>query len=284
VVGRDHAGPSYKKKDGSTFFEPYAAQELLKQYECELPIKIITSVQIVYVKELEDYRPIDCVPAGNTILNISGTRQRALLEAGEPLPEWFTFPEMSRILKQRYPTKRNQGLCIYFVGLSGAGKSTLANFLLQRLCEQVERRVSLLDGDLVRQNLSKGLGFSREDRSTNVRRVGWVASEIVKHQGVCVCATIAPYTEDRNYNRQVIEKWGNYVEIWVDTPLAVCEDRDIKGLYQLAREGKINHFTGINDPFEIPATADLRLDSSDPELLDYNISKIMNYLNDQGMI
>nr|QBK87111.1 MAG: ATP-sulfurylase [Marseillevirus LCMAC201] len=283
IVGRDHAGPSYKKKDGTSFYEPYAAQDLLKQYVNELPIKIITSVQIVYVKELEQYLPITKVPEDMTVMNISGTRQREILESGEHLPEWFTFPAVSAGLLKRYPAKHNRGLCIYFVGLSGAGKSTLANFLVQKLYELVSRRVTLLDGDLVRLHLSKGLGFTKEDRSTNVRRVGWTASEIVKHGGICVCSTIAPYQEDRLANRQLVSKWGNYVEIWVNTSVEKCEERDIKGLYKLARQGKIANFTGVNDPFETP-TPELIISGESIDNINSGITQIIEYLQNNGLL
>ena len=283
IVGRDHAGPSYKKKNGDSFYGPYDAQELLAKHSNELPIKIVTSVMIVYVEETQEYLPVDKVPKDKTILNISGTRQREILEAGEFLPEWFTFPSVSKELIKRYPQKHQQGLCIYFVGLSGAGKSTLANFLVQKLSELTSRRITLLDGDLVRLHLSKGLGFSREDRSTNVRRVGWTASEIVKHGGLCVCSTIAPYQEDRDYNREQISNWGHYVEVWMDTPIEECEERDIKGLYKLARAGKIDNFTGVNDPFESPKP-ELSLDGSRFEDLEANLNKIVDYLFEQGYI
>jgi len=283
VVGRDHAGPSYKKQNGDTFYGPYDAQELLYKYCSELSIKIITSVQIVYVKETQQYLPIDKVPKGQTVLNISGTKQREMLETGEPLPEWFTFPSVSAELVKRYPPKDKQGLCIYFVGLSGAGKSTSANMLVQKLSELCSRRITLLDGDIVRLHLSKGLGFSREDRSINVRRVGWTASEIVKHGGICVCSTIAPYQDDRAYNRQEISKWGHYIEVWVNTPIENCEQRDIKGLYKLAREGKLANFTGVNDPFEIPEP-ELTIDGSKFENLDQNLNIIIDFLLNQGFI
>jgi sulfate adenylyltransferase len=283
IVGRDHAGPSYKKQDGSDFYSPYAAQELLLKYNNELPLSIITCSQVVYVKELNGYLPIEKVDKNMTIVNISGTRQRELLENGEPLPEWFTFPEVSAGLLKRYPPKHKQGLCIYFVGLSGAGKSTLANFIVQKLAEISSKRITLLDGDIVRLNLSKGLGFSKQDRSTNVRRVGWTASEIVKHGGICVCATIAPYQSDRDYNRQEITKWGHYIEIWVNTDINICEERDIKGLYKLARDGKIEHFTGINDPFEVP-NSEIIINAGSINDLDKNISQIIEYIHKNDLL
>ncbi|KKK72723.1 hypothetical protein LCGC14_2901030, partial [marine sediment metagenome] len=217
------------------------------------------------------------------VMNISGTQQREIIESGEPLPEWFTFPAVSAGLVKRYPPKHKQGLCIYFVGLSGAGKSTLANFLIQKLGEMVSRRVTLLDGDIVRLNLCKGLGFTKEDRSTNVRRVGWTASEIVKHGGICICSTIAPYQEDRLANRRRISTWGNYVEVWVKTCIEKCEERDIKGLYKLAREGKITNFTGITDPFETP-TPELILCGDSIDKIDNNITQIIEYLQNNGLL
>lgn len=283
VIGRDHAGPSYKKKNGENYFEPYQAQDLVNSFIDELKIKIITSKQISFVPSLNKYLPSEKIPAGIEICNISGTQQRTMLENGEILPEWFTFPEIYQILSKRYPPKYKRGLCIYIVGLSGSGKSTFANYLVQKLSETCDKPVTLLDGDIVRTNLSKGLGFSKQDRSTNVRRVGWTAQQIVKHRGIVVCSTIAPYQQDRDYNKSLIEEWGNYVEIWMNTPLNICEQRDIKGLYKLARQGKINNFTGINDPFEMPKS-DLTLTGEHFDNINENIQSVMNYLYDKNFL
>lgn len=272
VVGRDHAGPSYKKKDGSSFFGPYDAHELLERYEDELNIKVIKSQWIVYVEDTKSYMRIDQVPDGMKVLNISGTEQRKMLRNGEDIPEWFSFPDVVSELRKKFKPKNKQGLCLYFVGLSGSGKSTIANSLKTKLMELDNREISILDGDVIRQNLSKGLTFSKKDRSTNVRRIGYVASEIVKHGGIVLCANIAPYESDREFNREIISSLGNYIEIHVKTNLKVCEERDVKGLYKLAREGIIKSFTGISDPFETPKKAELIIDGND------NLEELVNYI------
>lgn len=283
VVGRDHAGPSYKKKDGSTFFGPYDAHELLEKYKDELQIKVIKSQWIVYVEDTKSYMRIDEVPKDMKILNISGTEQRRMLRNGEKIPEWFSYPDVVDELKKSFKKNSEKGFCIYLIGLSGSGKSTIANGLKIKLMEiQTKRYISLLDGDIVRQNLSKGLGFSREDRSTNVRRIGYVASEIVKHGGICICANIAPYDDDRIFNRGLIEKHGGYYEAYVNTKLEVCEERDVKGLYKMARDGIIKSFTGISDPFEEPSNFDLIIDGNHD--INNNILKILDLIKNNNYL
>ena len=250
VVGRDHAGPSSKTKEGNSFYGPYDAHDLLAKVESQLTIKVIKSVLIVHVNETNTYHPIDEVPQNHTTSNLSGTELRRRLRNNEPIPSWFTMPEIANELKL---SEARKGVCYYLVGLSGAGKSTIANALRERLLEtQQASNITILDGDVIRTNLSKGLGFSREDRSTNVRRIGYVASTIVKHGGICICSNIAPYEDDRQYNRDIISQHGRYVEVYVNTSLEVCEERDVKGLYKKVRAGIIPTFTGISDPFETP--------------------------------
>lgn len=305
IVGRDHAGPSYKTKDGKDFYGPYDAHQLLLKHKDEIGINIILAQMIVYVKELNGYLPINKVNEINnaidegrggdchnhnhnedgrlTVLNISGTEQRRLLSTGQDIPEWFTFPEIANELKREFKKINERGLCLYFVGLSGSGKSTLANALHSKLLElEVNRGISILDGDIVRQHLSKGLGFSREDRSINVQRIGYVASEIVKHGGVVLCANIAPYENDRTVNRNLIQANGNYVEIYVNTTIDVCESRDAKGLYQLAKKGIIKQFTGISDPFEEPKKPEININGADS--LENNMNTIIQYLNTNGLL
>lgn len=275
VVGRDHAGPSYKKDDGSSFYGPYDAQELLISVADKIGIKILTSKFIVYNKTKNSYMAIDKVPKNDEILSISGTEQRRMLRAGEQIPTWFTFPEVSKILRNSI---KQSGYCFYFCGLSGSGKTTLANHLQCKLTEKLNKPITVLDGDIVRQNLSQGLGFSKEDRSINVRRIGYVASEIIKHGGIVICANIAPYQEDRDFNRILIEKFGKYIEIFVNTPLSVCETRDVKGLYKLARDGTIKNFTGISDPFEKPNDAEICTNYLDS--IDKTINSIVDLYKD----
>ena len=268
VVGRDHAGPSFKKKNGDNFYGPYEAQDLLFKYANEINIKPIVSKMIVYNETKNIYQPIDNISEGDKILKLSGTEIRNKLKNGEKIPNWFSFPDVVSILQR---SVKERGTCYYFVGLSGAGKTTYANMLKTKLLEKYPfKEITVLDGDLVRQNLSKGLGFSKNDRSINVRRIGYVASEIIKHGGTVICANIAPYDEDRLANRKLIEKYdGVYKEIWVNTSLDTCINRDVKGLYKLAIAGQIKNFTGISDPFEHPTKADFIITNEN-----YDIEKL----------
>lgn len=258
VVGRDHAGPSFKTVNGESFYGPYDAQELFFKHSDEIGIKPIVSKMIVFNQTKNIYQPIDEVAEGDEVLTLSGTEVRNRLVNNLEIPGWFSYPEIVQLLRK---SNKTRGTCYYFVGLSGSGKTTFANILKTRLLEQnPSLEITVLDGDVVRQNLSKGLGFTKEDRSTNVQRIGYVASEIVKHGGTVICANIAPYREDREINRRAIENiGGKYIEIFVNTPLEVCEQRDVKGLYKLARAGKIKQFTGISDPFEEPTNPEIEI-------------------------
>ena len=280
IVGRDHAGPSYKKKDGSPFYGPYEAHELLTRLESKIGIKIVMSPSIVYVKELGEYRRENEVSKDMTVLNISGTQQRDMLSKEVDIPEWFSWKDIIEELRNEFKVLNNKGLCIYLVGLSGSGKSTIANVLIDKLKEMgVSKKITLLDADVVRLNLSKGLGFSKEDRSTNVRRIGYVASEIVNNGGIVICANIAPYEADRQVNRRLISSKGRYIEVYMKTSLECCIRRDVKGLYKLALEGKVQNFTGVSDPFEEPLTADLVLDGDDMNMeIGENVEKILNII------
>lgn len=276
VVGRDHAGPSYKTKNGKSFYDPYEAQNLIMSVKDKIGIEIIVSTAISYVKELQTYLPHSEIPQNYTIMDISGTEQRRLLREGKEIPEWYTFKEISNILEKEQRNKKT-GRCYYFVGLSGSGKSASAFALKEKIQEnESERTITLLDADVIRQNLSKGLGFSKEDRSTNVRRIGYLASEIVKHGGICIIANIAPYQDDRNYNRNLISQYGEYIEIYVKTDINICEERDCKGLYKLAKEGKLKNFTGVDDPFEEPVICEFVLNGNNN--LDENINLIYNFV------
>ena len=288
IVGRDHAGPSYKKKDGTDFYGPYDAHALVEKYKRDIGIEIVLSQMIVYVENLEKYLPMNEVrvggDGGDKVLNISGTEQRRLLKTGAEIPAWFSFPEIVEELRLEYRMLNKRGLCIYLTGLSGSGKSTVANFLMEKIMEnEKERKITMLDADVVRTNLSKGLGFSREDRSTNVRRIGYVCSEIVKHGGIAIVANIAPYEDDRKYNREMIEgAGGTYVECFVDTTLEKCEERDVKGLYALARKGVIKEFTGISDPYEKPINAEIVINGE--MNLDVIIGEIIDWLNKKELL
>jgi sulfate adenylyltransferase len=260
IVGRDHAGPG-NDSQGKPFYGPYAAQELVARHQDELGIRMLPFEEMVYVRERARYVAASEVAPGETVMNLSGTELRDRLADGREIPEWFTFPEVAAELRATHPPRERQGFAVLFTGLSGAGKSTIANGLLVSLLQLGGRAVTLLDGDLVRKHLSSELGFSREHRDLNVRRIGYVASEIVKHGGVALCAPIAPYAESRAAVREMVSQYGAFVEVHVATELAECERRDRKGLYALARAGKIPQFTGISDPYEEPVQPDLRIDA-----------------------
>ena len=256
IVGRDHAGPG-KNSEGNDFYGPYDAQELFKKYEDEIGVEMVDFKHMVYVQEKAQYEPIDEVDKSLTVLNISGTELRRRLAEGLDIPDWFSFPNVVTELRRTRPAKSKQGFTVFFTGLSGSGKSTIANAVMVKMMEMGGRPVTLLDGDIVRKNLSSELGFSKEHRDLNIRRIGYVASEITKNGGIAICAPIAPYTATRRAVREDIESFGTFVEVHVATSLEECERRDRKGLYKLAREGKIKEFTGISDPYEAPTKAEL---------------------------
>ncbi len=262
IVGRDHAGPG-AGSDGKPFYGPYDAQTLVAQHEAELGITMVPFQEMVYVQERAQYMPADEVPAGDSVLNISGTELRRRLQEGLDIPAWFTYPEVIEELRRTHPPRHRQGFTVFFTGLSGSGKSTIANALLVRLLELGTRPVTLLDGDIVRKNLSSELGFSKEHRDLNVQRIGFVAAEITKNGGIAICAPIAPYAGSRRIVREMVGEVGVFVEVHVSTPIEVCEGRDRKGLYALARAGKIKEFTGISDPYETPESPEVRIDTTD---------------------
>jgi sulfate adenylyltransferase len=281
IVGRDHASPG-ADSNGKPFYGPYDAQEMVAKYGPELGMGMIPFRELVYLPEHARYEEISKVPTGAQTLSISGTQVREnYLNTGRLLPDWFTRPEVAEILADTYPARHRQGVCIWFTGLSGAGKSTTADVLTVLLLEH-GRQVTVLDGDVVRTHLSKGLGFGKEDRDTNVRRIGYVASEIVRHGGIVICAAVSPYRAARNDVRSMMAP-GHFMEVFVDTPLEVCETRDVKGMYDKARRGEIKDFTGIDDPYEAPLDPELTLDTvtSTPEA---NAYRILDYLAKSGFI
>ena len=260
IVGRDHAGPG-KNSQGEDFYGPYDAQDMVTEYADEIGLEMVPFKHMVYVQERAEYQPADEVAEGATVLNISGTELRRRLQEGLDIPEWFSFPEVVDELRKTKPARSKQGFTVFFTGLSGSGKSTIANALMVKLMELGGRPVTLLDGDVVRKHLSSELGFSKEHRDINIQRIGYVASEITKNGGIAICAPIAPYTATRRKVREMIEAYGAFIEVHVATSVEECERRDRKGLYKLAREGKIKEFTGISDPYEIPERAELVVDT-----------------------
>ena len=282
IVGRDHAGPG-KTSMGQPFYGPYEAQDLVEAFSKEIGVGVVRFRIMVYAPATGVYKPIDEVAEGEETLSISGTEFRRRLEAGEEIPEWFSYPTVLSELLSTYPPREQQGFTIFFTGFSGSGKSTIANGVRMKLLERTARPVTLLDGDIVRRHLSKGLGFSAKGRSANVQRIGYVASEVTRHRGVVICAAIAPYAADRKVNRDRIECYGGYVEVFVDAPIDVCEERDVKGLYAKARAGIIKGFTGIDDPYEAPIEADV-VCHTDRESVEECVHKVMAKLTDLGFL
>ncbi|MDH3274625.1 MAG: bifunctional sulfate adenylyltransferase/adenylylsulfate kinase [Gammaproteobacteria bacterium] len=272
IIGRDHAGPGQDSK-GNDFYGPYDAQELLTEHAEELDISMVPFQLMVFAENRAEYIPIDQKTDDDNVLNISGTDLRRRLQEGLEIPEWFSFPEVVEELRKTHPPRHKQGFTVFFTGLSGSGKSTIANALMVKLMEMGGRPVSLLDGDIVRKNLSSELGFSKEHRDLNIRRIGYVASEVTKNGGIAICAPIAPYTATRRAVRESINPLGGFLEIHVSTSVEVCEQRDRKGLYALARAGKIKEFTGISDPYEEPENAEMVIDTVDitPDLAAHRI-------------
>ena len=282
IVGRDHAGPG-KNSQGQDFYGPYDAQDLFRKHQDEIGVEMVDFKQMVYVQERAQYEPRDEVELGATILDISGTELRRRLREGLDIPEWFSFPEVVKQLRRTSPPRDRQGFTVFFTGLSGSGKSTIGNALMVKLMEMGGRPVTLLDGDVVRKHLSSELGFSKEHRDINIKRIGYVASEITKNGGIAICAPIAPYTATRRAVREMVEAAGAFVEVHVATPLEECERRDRKGLYKQAREGKIKEFTGISDPYEEPVNPELRVDTSDIDV-DNAAHQVLLKLEQMGLI
>ncbi len=282
IVGRDHAGPG-KNSAGKDFYDPYAAQDLFKEHEAEIGVIMVDFKHMVFVQEMAQYFPANEVPAGTTVLDISGTELRRRLREGLEIPEWFSFPEVVTELRRTSPPRSMQGFTVFFTGLSGSGKSTIANALMVKLMEMGGRPVTLLDGDVVRKHLSSELGFSKEHRDINIRRIGYVASEITKNGGIAICAPIAPYTATRRAVREMIEAYGAFIEVHVATTVEECEKRDRKGLYKLAREGKIKEFTGISDPYEAPEKPELRLETEGTDV-DFCAQQVLLKLEGMGLI
>jgi sulfate adenylyltransferase len=282
IVGRDHAGPGSDSR-GKPFYPPYAAQEIVRKHEADLGMVGVPFRELVYVEDQRAFVPEDEVAPGMRMARISGTELRRLLADGREIPEWFTFPEVAEELRRSHPPRTRQGFTVLFTGLPAAGKSTIANVLIARLLENGSRPVTLLDGDVVRKHLSSELGFSKEHRDLNIRRIGYVASEITRHGGIAICAPIAPYDKVRKEVRALIEPLGGFVLVHVATPLEVCERRDSKGLYAKARAGLVRSFTGISDPYEPPDDAEVVLDCTNtaPEEL---AQEIILHLRREGYV
>ena len=281
IIGRDHASPG-SDSNGNLFYAPYAAQELVQQFSEEIRVGVLAFDEFVYLPEEDRYEEVSRIDKATRTVSLSGTQVREdYLQTGRPLPSWFTRPEVAEILAETYPPRYKQGVCVWFTGLSGAGKSTTAE-ILTVLLEEYGRQVTVLDGDVVRTHLSRGLGFSKEDRDLNIRRIGFVAAEIVRHGGLVVCAAVSPYHSTRNEVRNLIGA-ESFVEVFIDTPLEECERRDTKGIYASARRGEIKNFTGLDDPYEPPRNPELRLETISDSAED-NARRILKYLLGHGFL
>ena len=282
IVGRDHAGPGVRS-DQSPFYKPYEAQELYELNQRKININLVKFQNVVYVESRSEFQPVDQVPKDEKTLEISGTELRRRLNYDLPIPVWFSFPDVIKELKRSRPPKSRQGFTVFFTGLSGSGKSTIANALVNILLETGGRPVTLLDGDIVRKRLSSELGFSKEHRDLNIRRIGYVAMEIVKNGGIAICAPIAPYEKTRQSVRKEIEDFGFFLEVYLSTSLQVCEARDRKGLYKMARLGQIQEFTGISDPYEVPLNPEIQINSENTSV-EHCASLIMLKLKSLGLV
>ena len=283
MVETDHGDPFNGNDSDERFYKPYLAQELVQEYESETGVTMVPLKKMVYVEDKAEYIPYDEIEPDMKVKEISSNELRRRLELGLHIPEWFSYPEIVTELSYAYPPRSKQGFTIFFTGLSGSGKSTVAKVLVTKFMEMRDRPVTLLDGDIVRRNLSRELGFSKEHRNLNITRIGFVASEITKNRGIAICAPIAPYNESRRQNRELISRYGGYIEVHVATPLEVCEQRDRKGIYAKARAGIMKGVTGIDDPYEAPVNPEVVLDTSEltPEEA---AQEVLLYLEENGFI
>jgi len=281
IIGRDHASPG-NDSTGKPFYSPYAAQELVRSLEDEAGVKVLPFGEFVYLPEEDRYEDVRKLNATTQTAQLSGTQVREWYrDGGADLPAWFARPEVSEAIATTYPPRHKQGFCVWFTGLSASGKSTTAE-ILTVLLQEFGRNVTLLDGDVVRSHLSRGLGFSKEDRDSNIRRIGFVAAEIVKHQGTVICAAVSPYRATRNDVRNMVGG-ERFVEVFVNTPLDECERRDVKGMYLKARRGEIKNFTGIDDPYEAPVQPELVIDTV-ANSAEENARLIVKYLSERGFL
>jgi sulfate adenylyltransferase len=281
IIGRDHASPG-NDATGKPFYPPYAAQELVESFVDEVGVRVLPFGEFVYLPEEDRYEDVRRIGEHIATAQLSGTLIRDWYRSGTAeLPPWFARPEVTEAIANVYPPRHKQGFCIWFTGLSAAGKSTTAE-ILTVLLQEYGRQVTLLDGDVVRNNLSRGLGFSKEDRDANIRRIGFVAAEIVKHQGTVVCAAVSPYRATRNDVRSTIGA-ERFVEVFVNTPIEECERRDVKGMYQKARRGELKNFTGIDDPYEQPVNPELELDTV-THTAEENARRIIAYLKEREFL
>ncbi|KAI1330043.1 putative sulfate adenylyltransferase [Xylariaceae sp. FL0255] len=260
IVGRDHAGPG-KNSKGVDFYGPYDAQYAVEKYRDELGIEVVPFQMVTYLPDKDEYAPIDQIPKDTRTLNISGTELRARLRSGREIPEWFSYPEVVKVLRESHPPRAAQGFTIFLTGYTNSGKDQIARALELTLNQQGGRSVSMLLGETVRSELSSELGFSREDRSKNIARIAFVAGELTRSGAAVIAAPIAPFEADRAAAKEAVEKYGDFFLVHVATPLEYCEKTDKRGIYARARRGEIKGFTGVDDPYEAPAKPDIVVDA-----------------------
>ena len=281
IVGRDHASPG-NDSTGKPFYQPYEAQELVQRHADEIGVKILTFGEFAYLPAEDRYEDINQLEPDTKTSQLSGTMVREWFrQGGSVLPSWFARPEVSEAIAETYPPLYKQGFCIWFTGLSAAGKSTTAE-ILTVLLQEYGRQVTVLDGDVLRHHLSRGLGFSKEDRDLNIRRIGFVAAEIVRHNGSVICAAVSPYRATRNDVRNLVGS-ERFVEVFVNTPIEDCERRDSKGMYQKARAGELKNFTGVDDPYEEPLHPELEIETLQNSA-EQNAHLIVQYLIERGFV
>ncbi|MBU0481309.1 MAG: bifunctional sulfate adenylyltransferase/adenylylsulfate kinase [Proteobacteria bacterium] len=283
LVLDDHCDPLSNPDNSERYYPRHAAQDLVREHEEEIEIKMVPFTRMEYVEEKAGFLPVPEIEDGMNTVVFSGTELRRRLESDLPVPDWFSYPEIISELKYTYRPRSRQGFTIFITGLSGAGKSTLARVLLVRFLEMRNRPVTLLDGDIVRKNLSSELSFTREHRNLNVTRIGFVAGEITKNGGIAICAPIAPFEESRRANRELISRYGGYIEVYMSTPQEICEQRDRKGLYVRARAGKIKGFTGVSDPYIPPALPDISLNTTEITP-DEAAQEVLLFLEEKGYL
>jgi len=281
MVSQDHGDP-FSEAEGKLYYPRGAAQDLVRQHSKEIGIEMVPEREMVYIEEEAQYVFLDQV-GKKVIKRLTTEELNRRLELGLEIPTWFSYPEVINELRRTFPPRSRQGFTIFLTGLSGSGKSTIAKVLMVKFMEMRGRPVTLLDGDIVRKNLSSELNYSEEHRNLNVTRIGFVASEITKNGGIALCAPIAPYEESRQANRSLISRYGGYIEVYVSTPLEVCEQRDRKGLYAKARAGVIKRVTGISDPYVPPNNPELTIDTSNMTPAEA-VQEIMLYLTEHGYI
>jgi sulfate adenylyltransferase len=282
IIGRDHAGPGSNSK-GQEFYGPYDAQHAVEKYKDELGIEVVPFQMMTYLPDTDEYMPVDQVKPGVKTLNISGTELRRRLRNGTPIPEWFSYPEVVKVLRESHPPRFKQGFTVLLTGYTNSGKDAIARALQVTLNQQAGRSTTLLLGETVRHELSPELGFSKEDRHKNLQRIAFVAAELTRAGAAVIASPIAPFDNSRKVAKSTIEQFGDFYLIHVATPLEYCEKTDKRGVYAKARRGEIKGFTGVDDPYEVPEKPSLTVDASKQSIRNI-VHEIVLLLESQGLL